>query len=54
MLVTLTGRAGNELTRRWPTCCTASGRCWPGLDRRERRQLADLMRTLLVPFDNDE
>ena len=28
VLVTLTGQGRSGWTRRWPSCCAASGRCW--------------------------
>ncbi len=54
VLVTLTGRGRERVDAALADLLHSERALLAGLDGRERRQLADLMRTLLVPFDNDE
>lgn len=54
VLVTLTGRGRERVDAALADLLHSERTLLASLDGRERRQLADLMRTLLVPFDNDE
>jgi DNA-binding MarR family transcriptional regulator len=51
VLVTLTDRGQERVDAALADLLHSERALLAGLDRRERRQLADLMRTLLVPFD---
>ena len=53
VLVTLTDRGRERVDAALADLLHSERALLTGLDRRERRQLADLMRTLLAPFDND-
>ncbi len=53
VLVTLTDRGRERVDAALADLLHSERALLAGLDRRERRQLADLMRTLLAPFDND-
>ena len=52
VLVTLTDRGRERVDAALADLLHSERALLTGLDRRERRQLADLMRTLLAPFDN--
>jgi DNA-binding MarR family transcriptional regulator len=52
VLVTLTDRGRERVDAALADLLHSERMLLAGLDRRERRQLADLMRTLLAPFDN--
>jgi DNA-binding MarR family transcriptional regulator len=52
VLVTLTGRGRERVDAALADLVHREQALLAGLDPGERRQLADLMRTLLVPFDN--
>jgi DNA-binding MarR family transcriptional regulator len=52
VLVTLTDRGRQRVDAALDDLLHREQELLAGLDRGERRQLADLMRTLLVPFDN--
>jgi DNA-binding MarR family transcriptional regulator len=54
VLVTLTGRGRERVDAALADLLHSERMLLAGLGRRERRQLADLMRTLLAPFDNGE
>jgi len=54
VLVTLTGRGRERVDAALADLLRIERALLAGLDGQERCQLADLMRTLLVPFDNDE
>jgi DNA-binding MarR family transcriptional regulator len=52
VLVTLTDRGRERVDAALADLLHSERALLTGLDRRDRRQLADLMRTLLAPFDN--
>jgi DNA-binding MarR family transcriptional regulator len=54
VLVTLTGLGRERVDAALADLLHSERMLLAGLGRRERRQLADLMRTLLAPFDNGE